>query len=156
MRAVKTAGPTFVGLVMVAVLVATTGPSSGRMARAADEPGAGERATPRPMLEWSGYRIADTGKAAGGWIGARRWGRNGPVLYRVDPAASGRPTTYQPGRWVERAAGEVAAVVRRSSYDGQGGLDRVQVRQGAASRPVGRGRCRPAPPAGRQPLESLR
>jgi hypothetical protein len=106
MRAVKTAGPTFVGLVMVAVLVATTGPSSGRMARAADEPGAGERATPRPMLEWSGYRIPDTGKAAGGWIGARRWGRNGPVLYRVDPAASGRPTTYKPGRWVEQLLGK--------------------------------------------------
>ncbi|HET9422607.1 MAG TPA: hypothetical protein VFO49_15810 [Nocardioides sp.] len=112
MRALRTAGPAFVGLVMAAVLVATTAPSSS-VTPAADEPGAGQRTAPRPMLEWSGYRIADTGKAAGGWIGARRWGRNGPVLYRVDPAASDRATSYKPGRFVERLLGKAP----RSSAD---------------------------------------
>ncbi|MET0525224.1 MAG: hypothetical protein ABWZ91_10495 [Nocardioides sp.] len=109
MRAVRTAGPAFVGLAMVAVLVATTGPSSGRVTPAPDQ----RASAPRPTLEWSGYPIADTGKAAGGWIGARRWGRNGPVLYRVDPAASDRTTSYKPGRFVHRLKGKAP----RSSAD---------------------------------------
>jgi len=109
MRAVRTAGPAFVGLVTVAVLVASTGASSGRTTPVADESGA----APRPTLQWSGYPIADTGNAAGGWIGARRWGHNGPVLYRVDPAASGRNTAYQPGRWVNQLQGKAP----RSSAD---------------------------------------
>jgi hypothetical protein len=87
---------------MAAVLVATTAPSSGRVTPAPDE----RDATPRPMLQWSGYPIADTGKAAGGWIGARRWGRHGPVLYRIDPAASDRRTSYKPGRFVDRLKGK--------------------------------------------------
>ena len=109
MRAVRTAGPAFVGLVMVTALIASTGPSSGRVTPAADERGP----TPRPTLEWSGYPIADNGRAAGGWIGARRWGRNGPVLYRVDPATLGGNTAYKPGRWV----GELQGKTPRSSAD---------------------------------------
>ncbi len=109
MRAIRTAGPALVGVVMTAVLVATTAPSSGRVTPAPDE----RDAAPRPMLQWSGYPIADTGKAAGEWIGARRYGRHGPVLYRVDPAASDRRTSYKPGRFVHQLKGKAP----RSSAD---------------------------------------
>ena len=106
MRAAKAAGPAFVGLAMVAALVAGTGPSTGSMTPASDQSGARQDPTPRPVLQWSGYPIARTGKAAGEWIGARRWGRHGPVLYRIDPAASSRSTTYKPGRWVSKVQGK--------------------------------------------------
>jgi len=106
MRAARAAGPAFVGLAMVAALVAGTGPSTGDVTPVSDRSGARQDPTPRPMLQWSGYPIASTGKAAGGWIGARRWGRHGPVLYRIDPAASSRFTTYAPGRWVSKVQGK--------------------------------------------------
>jgi hypothetical protein len=104
MRVARAAGPAFVGLAMVAALVAGTGPSTGSVSSVADESSA--RQAPRPMLEWSGYRIARTGKAAGEWIGARRWGRHGPVIYRIDPAASRRYSAYEPARWVSRLQGK--------------------------------------------------
>ena len=106
MRAARAAGPAFVGLAMVAALVAGTGPSTGSVTSVSDQTGARQDPTPRPVLQWSGYPIARTGKAAGEWIGARRWGRHGPVLYRIDPAASGRSTTYAPGRWVKKVQGK--------------------------------------------------
>ena len=149
MRAARAAGPAFVGLAMVAALVAGTGPSTGSVTSVSDQTGARQDPTPRPVLQWSGYPIARTGKAAGEWIGARRWGRHGPVLYRIDPAASGRSTTYKPGRWVRNGAGEESAFLRQHSYDGPGRLDPGQVRQGAAPRSVGRSRRRRPPPAGR-------
>jgi hypothetical protein len=95
----RIAGATIVGLALVATLFAA-GPSAPQAA-AADE-----RSAPRKVLLWSGYRIEPTGKASGGWIGARRWGRKGPVIYRIDPAASAGYTRYQPGRWVDRLKGK--------------------------------------------------
>ncbi len=115
MRAARAAGPAFVGLAMVAALVAGTGPSTGSMTPVSDQSGARQDPTPRPVLQWSGYPIARTGKAAGEWIGARRWGRHGPVLYRIDPAASCRSTTYKPGRWVSKVQGKTSAVLRQPS-----------------------------------------
>lgn len=113
MRPVRSAGATaLVGLAMVAALVAGTGPSAGRVTPVAAEPGSMaaaepvKRSAPRRLLLWSGYRIDHTGRASGGWIGARRLGRKGPVIYRIDPAVSARFTTYQAGRWVHRLRGK--------------------------------------------------
>jgi hypothetical protein len=103
MSRMRTVGPAFVGLAMVAALVAGTGPSSGGETPAESE--AVERSAPRLLLSWSGYPIPRTGKASGGWIGARRWGSEGPVIYPIDPEASGRTTTYQAGRWARRLEG---------------------------------------------------
>jgi hypothetical protein len=91
-----------VGLAMVAALLAGTGPSSGDVSATV----AGtDRSGPRTLMYWSGYRIERTGKAAGGFIGARRWGRHGPILYRIDPTAATGATTYQKARWVSRLRG---------------------------------------------------
>ncbi len=91
-----------VGLAMVAALLAATGPSSGGVG---PEAVATDRETPRTLRYWSGFRIQRTGKAAGGFIGARRWSQNGPILYRIDPAATTGATTYQAGRWAARVPG---------------------------------------------------
>ena len=56
-------------------------------------------------MYWSGYRIDRTGKAGGGFIGARRWSRHGPILYRIDPTATAGETAYRKGRWVSRVRG---------------------------------------------------
>lgn len=40
-----------------------------------------------------GYRIPATGKASGGWIGARRLG--GANVFRIEPSASARTTNYR-------------------------------------------------------------
>jgi hypothetical protein len=112
MSPVRGAGAAFVGLAMVAALVAGTGPSAGRVTPVAAESsargteGTVERSAPRALLYWSGYRIDRTGKASGGWIGARRRGRDGPIIYRIDPAASARSTGYHDGRWVHRLRGK--------------------------------------------------
>ena len=112
MSPVRGAGAAFVGLAMVAALVAGTGPSAGQASTVAAESSAGgtegtvERSVPRELLYWAGYRIDRTGKASGGWIGARRRGREGPIIYRVDPAASARSTGYHDGRWVHRLRGK--------------------------------------------------
>jgi hypothetical protein len=100
---VRTAGLTTVALAMLVALLAGTGSAAGRTTEAAE---AVETSTPRPMLLWSGYRIARTGKASGGWIGARRWGTHGPVIYRIDPETRAVSTTYQDGRWVHRLRGK--------------------------------------------------
>jgi len=110
MRPAKRAWPAFVGIAMVAALVAGTGPSSGGQTPTEDD---SVEPAGREQLAWSGYRIDRTGKASGGWIGARRWGRNGPVLYRIDPAASARTTTYRSGHWVSR----LRALEPRSTAD---------------------------------------
>ena len=95
----KAAGSALVGLATVTALVAVGGPSD------ADRSSPSDRSSAREVLNWSGYRIAGTGEAAGRWIGAQRLGRHGPVLYRIDPGASARDTTYQPGRWVSQVRG---------------------------------------------------
>jgi hypothetical protein len=100
MSRVRTVGLPIVGLAMVATLLAGAGPSAEADATAV------ERSSAREVLLWSGYRIDPTGKASGGWIGARRWGRHGPVVYRIDPETSARSTTYQDGRWVRRLKGK--------------------------------------------------
>lgn len=97
---VKTAA--LVGLAMVAALLAATGPSNGDIGSVAVST---DRETPRTLMYWSGYRIQRTGKAAGGFIGARRWSQNGPILYRIDPGAAAGATTYQKGEWAGRVRG---------------------------------------------------
>lgn len=95
MRRIRVAAPVLVGLACVtALLVASPAPA--------------ERDAPRTLVDWSGFRIDATGKAAGGFIGARRWSERGPILYPIDPAAKAGPTAYQKGRWVARVRGSGA------------------------------------------------
>ena len=101
MSPVRKSGAALVCLAVVAALVAGTGPSSGGVSP--DD--ADERSAGRTALNWSGFSINKTGMAAGGWIGARRWGRQGPVVYRIDPASAPGATTYQPGHWVSQVRG---------------------------------------------------
>lgn len=100
----RVTGATFLGLATAAALLVATGPSSG-------DPGplAADRSDPRRLTYWSGYRIERTGTAAGGFIGARRWSRNGPIVYRIDPTAEAGRTTYRKGRWVSRLNGRSTA-----------------------------------------------
>lgn len=81
-----------VGLTTVAALLAAPGSSSG--------------SAQRSIVNWSGYSIDHTGDAAGGFIGARRWGRHGPIHYRIDPEASAGRTSYDKGRWVSTVRGK--------------------------------------------------
>ncbi len=97
-RGLGTTGAALVGLATVAALLTAPGPSSG----AAPAPGT---SSGRTLLNWSGFRIEHTGEAAGGFIGARRWGRHGPVHYRIDPEAAAGATTYEKGRWVSTVRG---------------------------------------------------
>ncbi len=101
-----------IGLVTTAALLVGSGPSSGEPTHDATD-----RSTPRALMYWSGYRIERTGKASGGFIGARRWSRKGPILYRIDPAAAAGSTAYQKGRWVSRVRGKGQRVAadRRST-----------------------------------------
>lgn len=80
-------------------------------------PAPADRETPRTLLDWSGFHIDRTGQAAGGFIGARRWSRHGPILYRIDPGAAAGATTYQKARWVSRlrGAGTKVSADRRST-----------------------------------------
>lgn len=98
-RGLGTTGAAVVGLATVAALLAVPGPSSGSTTPVSEAPAG------RTLLNWSGFRIDRTGEAAGGFIGARRWGRHGPVHYRIDPEASAGATTYKEGRWVSAVRG---------------------------------------------------
>ena len=89
----KAAGSALVGLAMTVAMFAGTGPST------AGDPSdtSSDRSSARDALNYSGFRIARTGKASGAWIGARRLGRHGPIIYRIDPGASAKDTKYLPG-----------------------------------------------------------
>lgn len=104
MSRVRIAGAALLGLATAAGLLVAPGPSSGHSG-----PVAAERSDPRTLMYWSGYRIDRTGTAAGGFIGARRWSKKGPILYRIDPTAEAGPTAYGKGRWVSRLNGQSTA-----------------------------------------------
>ncbi len=104
MSRVRIAGAALLGLTTAAALLVAPGPSSGDIG-----PVAADRSDPRTLMYWSGYRIERTGTAAGGFIGARRWSKNGPILYRIDPTAKAGATTYRKGRWVSRLNGQSTA-----------------------------------------------
>lgn len=66
----------------------------------------GSRGGAAPDRPWSGYPVAATGDASGGWIGARKVGRRGGrVVYRVDPAADARTGGLKGARLVARLRG---------------------------------------------------
>lgn len=64
-----------------------------------------DRSAVRTLVRWSGFGIKATGTAAGGFVGARRWGKKGPVVYQVDPRGTAGRTAYRKARWVGRLRG---------------------------------------------------